>query len=255
MSETETIISTIHTSCKDCVFAIYNDNTQTDCSMNMIEKYQNKGSKIIEAYDDEKEFFIINERKCIWYRVPSWFNQFEDANDSLEYRVTKAKEFNQINYMMLIDLKLFTIEELEKTFIEISNLDIKPKRIIFLRYNYTNNIFEFDTIKGLIDRYKIVCAWRIQTMVKKDVELRSIVSSTINFYKMHKFVLYMTNYSNTVNSIINTGNKIVFDDLDTFSLIKDKEDSVSLFSGLVYRYLWFMEGKDILVSDSETIIV
>lgn len=255
MSEAENIIDRIHTSCKDCVFAVYENQTQTNCSMGMIDKYKSKNCEIIEAYDEDKEFYIINSRKCINHRKESWFKQFEDSEDSLEYRINKTKESNRLNYILFIDLKLFTTENLHQLFIDITNLNIKPKRIILLRYNYTNRVFDFDLIKGLIDKYKIDCPWRVQTMVEKDVELRSILSSTINLHKQHRFMVYITNYSASLNDIINRGNEIAFENLETFSLITDKESVVSLFSGLVYRYLWFIEGKDILASNSETIII
>jgi hypothetical protein len=92
-------------------------------------------------------------------------------------------------------------------------------------------------------------------MLEQDVELRSILSSTINLHKQHRFMTYMTDYTSDLNHIINRGNEIAFDNLETFSLITDKLKTTSLFSGLVYRYLWFMEGKDILIADDETIII
>ena len=255
MSETERVIDSIHTSCKDCVFAIYEDQTQTDCSMGMIEQYKAKNCEIIEAYDDDKEFYIINKRKCINHRKESWFKQFENSDNSLEYRIEKTNASNKINYILLIDLKLFTVEKLHQTFIDISNLDVKPKRIILLRYSYANRLFDFDIIKGFIDQYKIECPWRVQTMLEQDVELRSILSSTINMHKQHRFMTYMTDYTSDLNNIINRGNEIAFDNLETFSLITDKLKTTSLFSGLVYRYLGFMEGKDILIAADETIII
>ena len=118
MSETERVIDSIHTSCKDCVFAIYEDQTQTGCSMSMIEKYKAKNCEIIEAYDDDKEFYIINKRKCINHRKESWFKQFENSDNSLEYRIEKTNASNKINYILLIDLKLFTVEKLHQTFFQ-----------------------------------------------------------------------------------------------------------------------------------------
>lgn len=57
----------IKTNCKNCAFAIYSINTQVGCEHNRLEKFNN----IIEAYDDEKEFFIIN-RLCNYYRDKNW---------------------------------------------------------------------------------------------------------------------------------------------------------------------------------------
>ena len=58
-----------HTSCKECIFAVYNELTQIGCDLDRIEEYKAKGSNIVlEAYDGEKEFFIINNNKCKCFR-------------------------------------------------------------------------------------------------------------------------------------------------------------------------------------------
>lgn len=65
----------IKTSCKECVCAIYEDATQTGCSFNRIDKF---GTDVIEAYDDNKEFYVI-KRFCNFYRNPTWNNGEFDA--------------------------------------------------------------------------------------------------------------------------------------------------------------------------------
>ena len=54
-------IKPIHTPCKDCTFAIYEGKTQNGCHLNLLEKYKNKNLEILEAYDEQKEFYIINQ--------------------------------------------------------------------------------------------------------------------------------------------------------------------------------------------------
>jgi len=58
------------TACKDCLFAVYDGNTQTDCSMGRIEKWREKDA-VIEAYDNDKEFFVING-VCNTVRQGNW---------------------------------------------------------------------------------------------------------------------------------------------------------------------------------------
>lgn len=54
----------IKTNCKECVFAIYNDKTQVSCEFDRIKKF---GTKVVEAYDDDKEFYVI-DTLCCYYR-------------------------------------------------------------------------------------------------------------------------------------------------------------------------------------------
>lgn len=52
----------VRTSCKNCVLAIYDNNTQTGCLVDRLNKLEH-----FEAYDEDKEFFVI-ERLCNYYR-------------------------------------------------------------------------------------------------------------------------------------------------------------------------------------------
>lgn len=256
MSEEITdIIDPIHTSCKDCVFAIYSGNTQTGCAIGMIERYKAKNCIIIEAYDYDKEFYVINKYKCIGHRKESWFNQYDDVEDTIEYKIRKVEESNCLNYILLLDLKTMTVESLENIYRDISKLRVKPKKIILIRYSYTNKLFDFELIHSLIKKYSISCSWRIQTILEQDTSLRSIISNIANLNKSNRFILYVTDYSNKLKEILNTGNTIAFDDLGSFSLITDKNRNISLFSSIVYRYMWFLEGKDVLNVDTDTVFI
>lgn len=58
----------LHTSCKDCVFAIYDNKTQKGCELGRLDKYREKGVEIIEAFDNDLEFDIVNGHQCVAYR-------------------------------------------------------------------------------------------------------------------------------------------------------------------------------------------
>ncbi len=60
---------TLTTSCKECMFAVYDGITQTGCEMDRLKKFKACDDAIVsEAMDDDKEFFIIN-RACNYFRV------------------------------------------------------------------------------------------------------------------------------------------------------------------------------------------
>lgn len=62
--------------CKNCVFAVYEEDTQTSCKHDRIRLFEEIGAEIIEAYDNDKEFFVIKNRKCNLYREPAWGKQY-----------------------------------------------------------------------------------------------------------------------------------------------------------------------------------
>lgn len=93
-------INTIHTPCKSCVFAKYDNNTQNGCELNYLDKYRTKNASILEAYDDEKEFYIINGKKCMGYRENKWFKQFNLENSDIESKIKIYKEKNYLDYIL-----------------------------------------------------------------------------------------------------------------------------------------------------------
>lgn len=47
------------TPCKTCVFAKYRGDTQYGCAFDRVEKFRRQGIEVIEAFDKQKEFFVI----------------------------------------------------------------------------------------------------------------------------------------------------------------------------------------------------
>jgi hypothetical protein len=78
LTETETApaperveLQLIHQSCKDCVFAQYTPTSpprQFGCAIGRLQKYREQGTTIVEAYDEECEFDIVNGRNCPAFR-------------------------------------------------------------------------------------------------------------------------------------------------------------------------------------------
>lgn len=47
------------TPCKDCVFAQYMGSTQVGCMFGRIEKFRRQGVKVLEVFDEDSKFFVI----------------------------------------------------------------------------------------------------------------------------------------------------------------------------------------------------
>jgi hypothetical protein len=76
------------TSCKDCVFAQYDGNTQTGCAADRLDLFRDQGY-IIEAYDEEKEFYVI-DCFCNYYRTPKW-DGYDDGKANLQVAIDEIK--------------------------------------------------------------------------------------------------------------------------------------------------------------------
>ena len=56
------------TPCQLCIFAIYDGITQIGCKHGLIDDYKKLGITIIEAYNEEKEFYLVKDKVCMYYR-------------------------------------------------------------------------------------------------------------------------------------------------------------------------------------------
>lgn len=250
-------ISKIHTSCKDCTFAVYSENTQIGCELDLIDKYESKETTIIEAYDENKEFYVIDNKKCIGYRNLSW-SEKDGIKLNLEDKKIKIKNEFKIKYILFIDLKHFDNNKFENLIENINQLKTKPSKIILLRYGYSDSaIFEYEYIRDRLKDSGLDCEWRIQTMVDEEVSIRSILSSTISTNTKYKFMFYISDYIDILrlNKIIELANTTIYDDLNSFIVISDKDYTAKLFLGLIYRYAWLSSGINILETIDDFTVV
>jgi hypothetical protein len=239
-------IESIHTCCKDCVFAKYDGNTQTDCALDYISIYRQKNIEVIEAYDNEKEFFVINNKKCIGYRKTNWFNRMGLTNDSLEEKIKKYHEMNFINYAIIIDTVNYDLTDLNVCIKKISELNTQPRKLLIIRYAYNDQKnLTYSNIESLLKEYNIDCEWRIQTMLDQDMTHDDILYQAINQNSQYRFILYYSNPNSDINNIVNTANDIVSKQLDQFHILSSSDHQTYMFSTATYKYAIY-HGKNIL---------
>lgn len=154
------MFSKLHTSCKDCIFAIYDDEkkTQKGCQFNKIEKLKGNGVKVVESFDDEKEFFVLDNHACMTYRKNLL------PNKTIEEQIEIAKNQAMPRIDCVITVESNEIGDLEKTIITLIKQEIqfneiifcvlskiKPSQIISI-INKNNGKFKW-SIKQIVDEY------------------------------------------------------------------------------------------------------
>jgi hypothetical protein len=247
-------IDTIHTPCKNCVFAHFNENTQTDCHLNYIEKYKNKNISILEAYDDDKEFYIINGKKCLGYRENKWFKQFNLENAAIKDKINKYLETNVLDYLLIINLKHISLNELEIMLKQISESKIQPKKLILIRYADSDQIFQYANIEQLLQKYSIKYTWRIQTILDLSLSYKQIIHNIITTNPKYRFIISNEKFNDNLEKMIITTNKIVHEELDQFDVLSNSDYSSIVFSSIVYRFDAF-HGNNLLTDTSKYKII
>ena len=61
-------LSQVHTTCRNCVFAKWDEGTQIGCKLNKLDDYKEAGIEVLDATDNELQFNVINGRFCVFYR-------------------------------------------------------------------------------------------------------------------------------------------------------------------------------------------
>lgn len=248
-------ISAIHTPCKDCVFAIYDGITQNGCHLSYIDKYRNKGAEILEVYDDEKEFYVINDKKCLGYRDNAWIKKNNLAYSSIEEKLTKFQNANFLQYFIMVDLKNFTLDDLNNFGTQLKSCKVLPEKIIFVRYQDDNQKFTYDAIKQFFSSAGLNCKWRIQTMVDGSLSHDSIRHTCCNLNKGYRFMMSIKSYSDDICKIVDFANDTVHEKLDPITVVSNGLENVVLFSAPSYRWSIVVEHKNILDDKSNYILI
>jgi hypothetical protein len=242
-------IDKIHTPCKKCAFAIYEDRTQKGCHLNYIDKYKNHNVDILEAYDDELEFFIINKKKCLGYRENSFFPE----DSTIEEKINTFHQTNFIQYLMVINLKDMSSDELTQIGDKIKNLSIQPQKLIFVRYQDKDQRHSYFNIEKIIKDSNYKNLWEVKTMVV-DSPYYNVLHEVINVNKKYRFVLSVNRFGDFEN-LVHTANKTVYEDLASFVSYINKDKSSLLFSAPNYRYCLMIDKRDVFTDEQLQTIV
>ena len=163
------MINKINTSCKDCIFAEYAGITQVTCTTGELDNMREHGIQILEAFDDEKEFYVINKTKCLYHRPKEW----PLANTTLEKQVEHILKCIRIVYEVII-IANDSLEDIQTTIDSALSQTLPPKQITIIRKH---------TCKILPSQLYNICKnlpvkWKVENCIRTspdDIELLDMV--------------------------------------------------------------------------------
>lgn len=196
----------IHTACKDCVFSKYDKDTQIGCSLNKIEAFENIGVEIVPVYDDEKNFYVISDRRCQFYRNGDWLLK----NDVLNPKTAPVSEIIQKEVQIGVTILLLvregqTFDEIKISLSSIEKSTIKPESIVIL---LQNTYFGQYPINHQWIKSNITIPYSVEYIVPK-----TSVEKCINIGARRSSIYYVVvecgkelkeNYIENINTFINT---------------------------------------------------
>lgn len=185
-------IKQIHTSCADCSFANYSGLTQTSCELGRISNYRSLGVEILEAYDDDKkEFFVVNDRICIYHRGPDWAALHEKSE-----LADKVKEEVKVPYQCVLLASPESYGDLSEFRSQVSSLSkqkIIPQFVSIILPNVAVGGSQmYDTnleIENIMKQYPEL-QWRIQNILREDISPRSAIDLAVDSIYFKKKVMF-----------------------------------------------------------------
>lgn len=157
------------TNCKNCIFAIYTDNTQTGCSNDRLKFFET-----IEAYDLEKEFYVVNGF-CNYYRSRSWNGGVADAE--------KAKEESGVTFDIIIDCTQINQDYYDQIRDLLCNINYNAAKynIMFCHdYSVESSVKSYVT-----NLYKPYPKSKLTIYRDKDLYLNTVVFKSKNTYHIY----------------------------------------------------------------------
>jgi len=134
MSKEDITVSQVHTTCKNCIFAVYSGNTQTSCKLEKIKDYKDADISVIEVHDGEKDFFVIDGRFCMFYRNEEIMERY--SQDSWE-KMVKLQTKVPYHAIILIGEES-TFKEVKSACNKLKRQDVKPNMVTFVNKQYPN---------------------------------------------------------------------------------------------------------------------
>ena len=184
-------VGEVKTLCRDCCFAVYEEQTQTDCKLNKIEKFRERGCLVTPAYDKTgKEFFIIEDRFCVFWRGLDWVESADSKipkdRRSDEDLATRVRHDVRAKFLSIIYLdKDSDLAGAKKTVNSIKSGILTPTKIVIC--NNHSNIDVKDVIKLARGSG---CRWGIEKIAEKgaskqrcvDIAMKKIKSMENTYY-------------------------------------------------------------------------
>jgi len=196
---------TKQTSCKNCIFAIFEGNTQTGCEHGRIEKF---GELKIDAFDNQKEFFVIN-RLCNAFRINGWNNNVKD--------IDKARKESCLSFDLLIDVNDINKDNYPVIMSTLKEIDYPSNkyRLIF----FHDNTIDYQNKKWIKNLYQLFEKSTISVYFNKSEYLQSFIGKS----KSSFHVILNSDNINSVTNFINKLEYLVNDDLKRFVVCKNND--------------------------------
>jgi hypothetical protein len=174
----------LHTPCKICIFAEYDGITQTGCQLHKLDEHRQQGIDILEVYDDEREFFVINGVKCLSWRPENW----QWNNLALEIQKQKIHDEIAIHFHVIV-FDNNNLEDIKATLSSLNKQVLPPIKITLIRR--PNNTLSTHQLADLLTDSKI--PWRLED-IHENLTEEQIIDIIVPFVKATVYTVFQAGF-------------------------------------------------------------
>tara|TARA_R100000808_G_scaffold5713_1_gene17227 strand:+ start:56054 stop:56848 length:795 start_codon:yes stop_codon:yes gene_type:complete len=209
-------------SCKGCVFANKIGITQVGCDLNNIETFRDSGTNVVEGYDDDEEFYII-ERLCQFYRDENWSKNVSDPKQQVEKEVEISCGF------IILHEYGKPLDDIKDTFKGIQQQEVAPRYVTLVVSKKEDNPFNIRHVCHEHFDYPNVeknIPFNIVTMLNLDATDLEMVDEAFEKSLNGYYVIFRSgqkipqNLTAKLNESVNTK-------LDQLSMVRAKDDKMN----------------------------
>lgn len=213
------MINSIASSCKSCLFAKWDGNTQTGCEFGRIEKVQYSNAyELVEAYDNDKEFYVINNHICPYQRTDKWIS----ANDEDRIEKVKREVYMRWGAIILVDQNNTSFDTVNTRIKELKSQSISPKYAVLILKNADGQLS--DNLFNLMNKNFDI--WHVQIQLDNDKDDRFYIDMAFDKLKTSTRIMFYTVFD--INqpislSLYDKVFKYVIEDMNQYGIIKHKD--------------------------------
>lgn len=211
------------TICKTCVFAKFDGKTQTGCNLKRLHTFSINGASLLEAYDEDKNFFVIEGRYCNAFRPTDVWNKpnpIEAVRDEIRVRPTvfiyTPKNSNYIS-------------TLESCF----HSEILPAKIVIVLHANHIVMDVIPILKEKCEKHNI--EWMVQEVYDPDLSPVNSVDLVVRKEPLNTFGCILKAGKSLDNTLFTKFDHAINDDLKQIIVCKPRQGYHQL---IIHNIVW-----------------
>jgi len=214
------------TLCHNCIFADYNNNIQTGCKADRLDKFKKANITISEIVYEDVTSYVIEEKVCVYYRNKDWALDHYKNTDDKNLVAIVSKELRIPYHVLLFVRKNDNIDDVSIRLTELEQQDIKPKMVTII--DRTHALEPMSNQLLTIMRNHSFAYWRVQTIQAIDQLDTDVIDLIYDSTKKIPYMFYICfecqyTIPPTISKEIHTS---LHDDMKAFTVLTPNTNNV-----------------------------